>query len=149
MVLLLLRLESHPFYPFKWNAVSLGWPSSTHLEKNDQALLEAGVKKTLFRLLGSGIHMCIAKRFDLLLKKHLLLLAMLKTVMLLNVFVEIMSFFINQDALINRKFKQKPFVHTYVNVFTVTFDQFNLSWLNKSINLYIKNKNIFEWYCNS
>uniref|UniRef100_A0A8C1XU86 Alpha-1,4 glucan phosphorylase n=1 Tax=Cyprinus carpio TaxID=7962 RepID=A0A8C1XU86_CYPCA len=52
------------------------------------------------------------------LKEHFILFSMLKTVALLNIFVETLKIEIFCKV---------------INVFTVTFDQFNKSWLNKSI----------------
>jgi len=45
------------------------------------------------------------------------------------------SFFF-QNYLMNRKFKVNIYIYIYIcmYVFTVTFDQFNVSLLNKSIN---------------
>ncbi len=61
----------------------------------------------------------------LVLKKHLLLLLMLKTVVLLNILVE-------NKMLFSGFF---VFFCSIINVFTVTFDQFNGSLLKKNINL--------------
>ncbi len=55
---------------------------------------------------------------DLMLKTDLLLLSVLKTVMLLNVFF--------QDSLMNIKFKRTSKIDIFV-VYTVTFHQFNES----------------------
>ncbi len=62
---------------------------------------------------------------------------MFKTVVLLRIFVETEIYFIFQDSLMNRKFKRTAFkIEIYgINVFTVTFDQFNASLL-KSINFF-------------
>jgi len=51
--------------------------------------------------------------------------------MLLNIFVEtLISIF--QDSLVNRKFRRSAFIVFYniINIFTVTFDQFNVSLPN-------------------
>ncbi len=92
-------------------------------------------------------HMILQKSFYvyLLLKKHFWLLSMLKTVVLLNIFVEIVIHFIFQDSLMNRKFKRTVFfeieiVCNIVNVFTITFNQLNASLLNKSINFFQEEK---------
>ncbi len=65
---------------------------------------------------------------SLVLKKHLLLILILKTILLPNIFVETVKPY-NQDSLINRKIKRTAFfkieIYRYV-FFTVIFDQFNL-----------------------
>ncbi len=66
---------------------------------------------------------------------NFLLLSMLKTVVLLNIFVEIMIHLF-QDYLMNGKFKWK--FCNIINVFTVTSDQFNASLVHNSINLFKK-----------
>ncbi len=56
--------------------------------------------------------------------------------MLLHIFVETMMHFYSQDSLMNRKFKRPHLFEieifcNIINVFTVTFDQFDASLLNK------------------
>ncbi len=58
---------------------------------------------------------------------------MLKTDVVLNIFVKTDSFF--QDSLINKKVKKLFSFCNNVNVFTVTFDQLNTSLLHKCNNL--------------
>ncbi len=68
--------------------------------------------------------------------KHVLLLLMLKTVLVLNICLETLYFF--QDYLMNRKvlkkfvslFETEIYVTFVINVFKVTLDQFNASLLN-------------------
>ncbi len=63
---------------------------------------------------------------------HFLLLSVLKTVVLPNFFVET-NFF--QDSSINKELKSNYLIDIFcniINVFTVTFDQLNVSLLNKS-----------------
>ncbi len=57
---------------------------------------------------------------------------MLKSVVLLNIFVETTIYFF-QAFLLNRKhlFERETF-YNIINTFTVTFDQINASLLNKS-----------------
>ncbi len=57
---------------------------------------------------------------------------MYQTVVLLNILVEtVMHFF--QDSLMNKKFKRTAFIFcNIINVFTITFETFNVSLLNKS-----------------
>ncbi len=76
---------------------------------------------------------------DLLLKKHFLLLSILKTVVLLNIFVKTVIFF--KDSLINRNIKIIAGI-LFMQVFIITFDQFNASMLDKSINFFPKRKKI-------
>ncbi len=59
--------------------------------------------------------------------------------MLLNIFMETETFFSPQGSLMNIKLKKQHLFKTEIfcnikNVFTVTFDQFNASLLNNSIN---------------
>ncbi len=64
---------------------------------------------------------------------------MLKTVVLLYIFMETMISFIFQDSLMNRKFKRiKKY---FVRLFTVTSDQFNASSLNKGNDFFHQIKN--------
>ncbi len=63
---------------------------------------------------------------------------MLKTVVLLNIFVEIVIHFIFQDSQMNRKFKRTALFEidifcNIINGFIVTFGQFNASLMDKSI----------------
>jgi len=66
---------------------------------------------------------------------------MLKTVVLF-----VWKYICFQDFLLNRKFKRTAFIigknvfFNCINVCTVTFDQFNASLLNKSINFFFKRK---------
>ncbi len=62
---------------------------------------------------------------------------MLKTVVLHNIFVETVMYFIFLDSQMNRQhlFEIEIFCNI-INVFTVTFDQFNASLMNKSINFF-------------
>ncbi len=63
---------------------------------------------------------------NLVLKKHFLLISILKTVLLPNIFVETVKP-LNQDSLINRKIKRTAFLKIEICIFfTVIFDQFNL-----------------------
>jgi len=76
----------------------------------------------------------------LLLKRYLwllLLLSRLKTVVLLNISVEMVMLF--QDCKKIQFISFFFFFKTPKNVFTVTSDQFNASLLGKSINLFQKN----------
>jgi len=62
---------------------------------------------------------------------------MLKATVLFNIFVEILIQ--KMDYLMNMKFKRTVFIVTnffcnYLKIYTVTFDQFNASLLNKNIN---------------
>ncbi len=52
----------------------------------------------------------------MLLKKHFWLLSMLKTVVLHNIFVEIVIHFIFQDSQMNRKFKRTAFIWNFINL---------------------------------
>ncbi len=71
---------------------------------------------------------------------------MLKTDVLLNIFVEnVIFFFFLLDSLMNGKHKRTTFIWNdifcnIINVFTVTFEQFNASLLNNSINFLFKKK---------
>ncbi len=63
----------------------------------------------------------------------------LETVVLHNISVETVIQLIFQDSQMNRKFKRTAFIWNrnlcnIINVFTVTFDQFNASLMNKSNN---------------
>ncbi len=71
---------------------------------------------------------------DLLFTKNAFLLSVLKTVALLNLYVE---------TMIHVYLKYKYFISIIINVFTVTFDQFNVYLLNKSINFFLKNPNFW------
>ncbi len=85
---------------------------------------------------------------DLLLKKHLLLLSVLKTVVLHHIFVKILILFLSE--FLNEYKVQKKIIYvkmfcnlvtklvTFSNVFTVVCDQLNAPRLNKSINLLLK-----------
>ncbi len=64
---------------------------------------------------------------------------MLKTVVLHNIFVETVIYFIFQDSQMNRISKEPHLFEIeifgqIINVFTVTFDKFYASLLNKNIN---------------
>ncbi len=72
--------------------------------------------------------MAVALIADLVLKKHFLLI-----LALLNILYKTVTDFF-QVSRINRN---KSFV-TFLNAFTVTFDQFNASLLNKSIKSFQK-----------
>jgi len=65
----------------------------------------------------------------MLLKKHFLLLSMLKKVVRLNVYGNVI--------LVIRKFIRKSFFYInllyIINIFTATFDQLNASLLSKSV----------------
>ncbi len=68
---------------------------------------------------------------------------MVKTVVLLNIFVENDTFL--YSSLINRNFKRRSFIWNrifcnIIHVFTVTFDQVNVSLMNKSITSFEKRK---------
>ncbi len=72
---------------------------------------------------------------------------MLKTVVLPNIFVETVIHFIFQDSQMNRKFKRTALFEIEIfsnirNLFTVTFDQFNASLMNK---LFISFKYMWPW----
>ncbi len=73
------------------------------------------------------------------------LLSMLKTVVLLHIFVNWYILF--SGLLIKRKFKRTTFIwnieifYNIINLFTVAFDQFSASLLNKK---YLKNSNYFK-----
>ncbi len=67
---------------------------------------------------------------DLTLKKYFLLLSMLKTVVLLNIFGKNMIFDNYKEHFLFEIFCN------IINVFTATLDQFNASPLNKSIIIY-------------
>ncbi len=59
---------------------------------------------------------------------------MLKTVMLHDIFVETVMHFIFKDTQMNIQFKRSAFIRiNIIDVFTVTFHQFNASLINKSI----------------
>ncbi len=80
---------------------------------------------------------------DLLLKKHFLLLSMLKTVVLPNVFVELMISFLGFfDELKWQKnsiyLKYKYFAGIKINIFTATFDQPNGFLLKEKYNFFSK-----------
>ncbi len=64
---------------------------------------------------------------------------MLKTVVLLHIFMETMIRFIFKDSLMNRKFKRIK--KALVRLFTVTIHQFNASWLNKGNHFFHQIKN--------
>ncbi len=66
-----------------------------------------------------------------MLKKHFLLLSMRKTVVLIHIYVEIVMLFFS--ILWWTKFKITVLIWNgnIINAFTVTFDQFNASLLNK------------------
>ncbi len=68
-----------------------------------------------------------------MLNKHFWLLSMLKTVVLHNIFVQTMMHFIFQDSQMKEQFFFNRNI-VIINVFTGTFDQFNASSINKSIN---------------
>ncbi len=62
---------------------------------------------------------------------------MFKTVVLLNIFEEMVIKI--QDLLMNSNFKTTVFIkYKIINVFTITVDQFNASFMNKSIHLWRK-----------
>ncbi len=75
---------------------------------------------------------------------------MLKTVVLHNMFMEMVIHFIFHNSLMKiippppRKTKHLFEIKIFcnINVFSVSFDQFNVSLLNKSLNLF-KKKNLF------
>ncbi len=103
---------------------------------------------------------------DLLLKKHLLLLSVLKTVVLHHTFVKILIFFFLSEFLNEYKVQKKSIyvnmfcnlvtkLLTFSNVFTVVCDQLNAPRLNKSINLlltkwtdphFMNGSEIFEFF---
>ncbi len=93
---------------------------------------------------------------DLLLKKHFWLLSMLKTVVLPNIFVETVIQDL-QDLQKNRKFKRNLFeieiFWNIINVFTVAFDQFNASLMNRSclwmfkMSSFLNVLKVFSWLC--
>ncbi len=59
---------------------------------------------------------------------------MLKTVMLHDIFVETVMHLIFKDTQMNIQFKRSAFIRiNIIDVFTVTFHQFNASLINKSI----------------
>ncbi len=58
---------------------------------------------------------------------------MLKTVVLIDIFVETLLRLIFQNSLINSKLKRTAFVCN-ISVFSVAYDQFNASLLTKSSN---------------
>ncbi len=73
-----------------------------------------------------------------MLNKHLLL-SMLKTVLLINIFIEAMIVFF-QDSLINRKFKRTACIwngNIVYKVFTDMYDQFNAYLLKKYKFIYL------------
>jgi len=53
---------------------------------------------------------------------------MLKTVVLLNIFMKNVIYFVFRNSFMHRTFKRTAFIWNK-NVFTVTFDQFNASLL--------------------
>ncbi len=85
----------------------------------------------------------------MLLKKHFWLLSMLKTVVLHNIFVEtvIILFFRILWWIESSKehlFEIESFCNI-INIFTVTFDQFNASLMNKSINFLEKKMDVTDY----
>ncbi len=69
---------------------------------------------------------------------------MLKTVVLTNIFVETVIHFIFQDSQMNSSKEQHLFEIeiscNIINVLTVSFDQFNVSLMNKSVPFFKKKK---------
>ncbi len=75
---------------------------------------------------------------------------MLKTVVLLHIFVETVTPLIFQDSLINTISKEQHLFQIEIfcnilNVFTVTFDRFNVYLLNKNINFFKKKQTYWPW----
>ncbi len=68
----------------------------------------------------------------MLLKKHFLLLSMLKTIVLLAIFVG--TYFIFWNLWLIESLKEHNLFEFFCNIINVTFLQFNASLLNKIIN---------------
>ncbi len=73
---------------------------------------------------------------DLVLKKHFLLLLMLRTVVLVNIFVETVIHFFRIIWWIQHSKEQHFFLLYIYKSVPVPFDQFNAYFLNKSTNIF-------------
>ncbi len=69
---------------------------------------------------------------------------MFKAVELLYISVEIVKKNIFQHSLMKRRFKEIEIFCNIINVFTITFDQFNAGLQNKRNTFFQKNKNLLD-----
>ncbi len=81
---------------------------------------------------------------DLLLKKHFLLLSTLNTVVLFNMLETMIHFFFRIFWWIENVKEQHLFeIYIFSNITKVTFDQFNVFFINKSTPFFKKNVHCF------